>query len=71
MALRDPFNRYVYHVRASCNDETALIVKQMSTLGLKKFGVFFQNDAYGKARLSGVTLALAGIGLKPVAQVSF
>ena len=71
MALRDPFSRYVYHVRASYNDETALIVKQMSTLGLKKFGVFFQNDSYGKAGLSGVTLALAGIGLKPVAQASF
>ena len=71
MVLRDPFHRYVYHVRGSCSDETALIVKQMSTSGLKKFGVFFQNDAYGKAGLSGVTLALAGIGLKPVAQASF
>lgn len=71
MALRQPFNRYAFHVRASYNDETALIVKQMSTLGLKKFGVFFQNDAYGKAGLEGVTLALAGIGLKPAAQASF
>ena len=71
MVLRQPFNRYAFHVRASYNDETALIVKQMSTLGLKKFGVFFQNDAYGKAGLDGVTLALAGIGLKPAAQASF
>ncbi len=71
MALRQPFSRYAFHVRASYNDETALIVKQMSSLGLKKFGVFFQNDAYGKAGLDGVTLALSGIGLKPVAQASF
>ena len=67
MALRDPFNKYAFHVRASYNDETALIVKQLTTLGLKKIAVFYQNDAYGKAGLSGVTLALDALGLKPVA----
>jgi branched-chain amino acid transport system substrate-binding protein len=68
MALREPFNKYAFHVRASYNDETALIVKQLTSLGLKKIAVFYQNDAYGKAGLEGVTLALAGLGLKPVAQ---
>ena len=67
MALRDPFNKYAFHVRASYNDETALIVKQLTNLGLKKIAVFYQNDAYGKAGLGGMTLALDGLGLKPVA----
>ena len=67
MALREPFNKYAFHVRASYNDETALIVKQLTHLGLKKIAVFYQNDAYGKAGLSGVSLALGGLGLKPVA----
>ncbi|HQS31012.1 MAG: ABC transporter permease [Polaromonas sp. 39-63-203] len=67
MALREPFNKYAFHVRASYNDETALIVKQLTNLGLKKIAVFYQNDAYGKAGLSGVNLALGGMGLKPVA----
>ena len=31
-ALRDPFSRYVFHVRASYYDETALIVKQLTAL---------------------------------------
>ena len=70
MALRDPFNRYAFHVRASYNDETALIVKQLTTLTLKKIAVFYQNDAYGKAGLSGVTLALKGMGLKTVAEAT-
>ncbi|MDP3708828.1 MAG: ABC transporter substrate-binding protein [Polaromonas sp.] len=70
MALREPFNKYAFHVRASYNDETALIVKQLTSLGLKKIAVFYQNDAYGKAGLDGVTLALAGLGLKPVAQAT-
>ena len=67
MVLRDPFNKYAFHVRVSYNDETALIVKQLTTLGLKKIAVFHQNDGYGKAGLSGVTLALDRLGLKPVA----
>jgi len=67
MALREPFNRNVFHLRASYNDETALIVKQLTHLGLKKIAVFYQNDAYGKAGLDGVTLALAQQNLKPAA----
>jgi len=67
MALREPFNRYAFHLRASYNDETALIVRQLTGLGLKKIAVFYQNDAYGKAGLDGVTLALAAENVKPVA----
>ena len=67
MALRQPFNKLAFHLRASYNDETALIVKQLTHLGLKKIAVFYQNDAYGKAGLDGVTLALAAQNLKPVA----
>ena len=70
MALREPFNKYAFHVRASYNDETALIVKQLTSLGLKKIAVFYQNDAYGQAGLDGTTLALAALGLKPVARAT-
>jgi branched-chain amino acid transport system substrate-binding protein len=70
MALREPFQRHVCHLRASYNDETALIVKQLTNLGLAKIAVFYQNDAYGKAGLDGVTLALDKLGLKPVAQAT-
>jgi branched-chain amino acid transport system substrate-binding protein len=67
MALREPFHRNVFHLRASYNDETALIVKQLTNLGLKKIAVFYQNDAYGKAGLDGATLALTQLGLQPAA----
>ena len=70
MALRAPLNRYAFHVRASYNHETALIVKHLTNLGLKKIAVFHQNDAYGKAGLDGVTLALAALNLKPVATAT-
>jgi len=67
MSLREPFQKNVFHLRASYNDETALMVKQLTHLGLKKIAVFYQNDAYGKAGLDGVTLALGEQQLKPVA----
>jgi branched-chain amino acid transport system substrate-binding protein len=70
MSLRQPFNRYAFHVRASYNDETALIVKHLAVLGLTKIAVFHQNDAYGKAGLEGVTQALGAMGLTPVAQAT-
>ncbi len=58
MALRQPFNKYACHVRASYNDETSLIVKHLAVLGLTKIAVFHQNDAYGQAGLEGVARAL-------------
>lgn len=67
MALRQPMLKNVFHLRASYNDETAMIVKQLTNLDLKKIAVFYQNDSYGKAGLTGAELALSKLGLKPVA----
>jgi branched-chain amino acid transport system substrate-binding protein len=64
--LRDPFNRYAIHVRASYYDETAAIVRQITGTGIKKIAVFYQNDAYGKAGLEGVSRALKAQNSAPV-----
>jgi ABC-type branched-subunit amino acid transport system substrate-binding protein len=66
-ALRAPFSRYVFHVRASYYDETALIVKQLTSLGLKRIAVMRQNDSYGQAGLDGVVRALKALDLAPTA----
>jgi len=70
MSLREPFQKNVFHLRASYNDEAALMVKHLTHLGLKKIAVFYQNDAYGKAGLDGVTLALSHQDLKPIAMAT-
>jgi branched-chain amino acid transport system substrate-binding protein len=64
-ALREPFNRQVFHVRASYFDETERMVQHLTSMGVKKIAVFYQNDAYGQAGLAGVTRALAKRQLKP------
>lgn len=66
-ALRAPFNRYAFHVRASYFDETAAIVRQITSVGIQRVGVFYQNDSYGKAGLEGVVRALKPLKLEPAA----
>ncbi|MCW5633748.1 MAG: ABC transporter substrate-binding protein [Rubrivivax sp.] len=65
-ALREPFNRYAFHVRASYFDETARIVGQLTSVGMKNIAVFHQNDSYGQAGLAGVVRALEAQKSRPV-----
>ena len=63
-SLRNPFNRYIFNVRASYFDETEKIVEHLTVLGVRNIAVFYQNDAYGQARLTGVTRALTKRNMK-------
>ncbi|MCU0898419.1 MAG: ABC transporter substrate-binding protein [Burkholderiales bacterium] len=69
-SLRDPFNRNIFHIRASYYDETEKIVEQLVTTGLTKIAVFYQNDAYGKAGLAGVERALKARNIPLVATAT-
>lgn len=57
-ALRIPFNPFAFHLRASYVEETRAIVKHLTSVGIQRIGVFFQNDGDGKAGLLGVARAL-------------
>ena len=69
-ALREPFNRYVFNVRASYFDETEKIVEQLTTTSQKRIAVFYQNDSYGKAGLAGVERAMNKRNLKILATAT-
>jgi ABC-type branched-subunit amino acid transport system substrate-binding protein len=56
--LRQPFNRFVFNVRASYFDETETIVDHLYRTGARKIAVFHQADSYGQAGLEGTTRAL-------------
>ena len=49
-------------MRASYFDETDKIVEQLLTVGMKRFAVFYQNDAYGQAGLAGMERAVKARG---------
>lgn len=63
----NPHARFMFHIRASYNDETEAIVNQMVAIGLRRIAVFYQNDGFGKAGLDGVTAALKRHNLTPAA----
>jgi branched-chain amino acid transport system substrate-binding protein len=62
--LRDPFSRYIFHVRASYYDETEKIVEQVVSTGGKRIAVFYQADNYGEAGRKGTEIALTKRGMK-------
>jgi len=57
-AVRIPFNPLAFHLRASYVDEAHAIVKHLTSVGIQRIGVFYQNDGDGKAGLLGVARAL-------------
>jgi ABC-type branched-subunit amino acid transport system substrate-binding protein len=69
--LRNPVNPNLFHIRASYTDETAKMVEQLHTLGLRKFAVFYQDDGFGKSGLTGAETALAKLNLNAVATGNY
>jgi ABC-type branched-subunit amino acid transport system substrate-binding protein len=71
-ALREPFNRNLFNIRASYYQETAAAVRHLvRDLGIRRIAVFYQYDAYGFDGLTGTELALKEFGLAPVARGSY
>lgn len=63
-SLRVPFNPGLFHVRAGYADEMEHMVNHLHTVGIRRIGVFFQNDGFGQAGLSGAEEAAHRRGLK-------
>lgn len=57
--LRSPFNPWIFHLRAGYADEAEHMVQQVTTLGMQRIAVMYQDDGFGKAGLEGVKKALA------------
>jgi branched-chain amino acid transport system substrate-binding protein len=66
--LRTPVNPYIFNVRASYWDETEAIVQHLTAMSVDKIAVFYQNDSYGMAGLTGVERALKKRGMEVVAK---
>ena len=63
-SLRNPFNPWIFHVRAGYADEAEHMVQQVTTLGMDRIAVMYQDDGFGKAGLQGVKSALEKRNLK-------
>ncbi|MGC0771392.1 MAG: ABC transporter substrate-binding protein, partial [Candidatus Acidiferrum sp.] len=67
-----PLRHWIVNVRASYFDETREQVDGLwKTLGYKRIGVIYPDDAFGAAVLEGVKIALKGHGTEPAATASY
>jgi branched-chain amino acid transport system substrate-binding protein len=70
--LYAPLRHWVVNVRASYFDETREQIEGMwKTLGYKKIGVIYPEDAFGAAVLEGVKVALKAHDAEPIAAASY
>ncbi|MBU2524313.1 ABC transporter substrate-binding protein, partial [Patescibacteria group bacterium] len=70
--LRTPFRPYIFNVRDSYYSEAEGAIDHfVNKLGKKKIAVLYQEDAFGKAVLSGIQISLDKRGLKPVATDTY
>lgn len=68
-ALRTPYNRYVFPIRAGFGDEARYIVQQLSTLNLKRVVIVQQDTTLGKAVAEVFSATIAKNGLQQVALI--
>ncbi|MHB8875255.1 MAG: ABC transporter substrate-binding protein [Myxococcaceae bacterium] len=66
-----PYDKAVFNVRASYRQETRAMVDAFVAMGVKRVGLFVQDDAYGASGRDGVRLALEAHGLKLAADTSY
>jgi branched-chain amino acid transport system substrate-binding protein len=69
--LYEPLKHYIINVRASYFDETREQVDKLWDVNLRKIGVIYQDDAFGKAVLDGVRAALQKHNSSPTALGTF
>lgn len=62
--LRGKKSPTTFWLRASYGDETEKIIDQLTTLGINRIAVFYQDDAFGQIGLAGVEKALKKRNLK-------
>jgi ABC-type branched-subunit amino acid transport system substrate-binding protein len=66
-----PYGHYVFNIRASYRQEMAALVDRFWALGARRFGVYYQIDAYGRSGTDGVARGLARHGARIVAEATY
>lgn len=69
--LRAKHDPLLFHIRAGYKDEIAKIVEQLTTLGVKRIALFYQNDPFGEEGLIHLDAALEKQNLKMAARASY
>jgi branched-chain amino acid transport system substrate-binding protein len=66
-----PYAEQVFNIRASYRQEMMALVERFWQLGARKFGVFYQIDAYGRSGTDGVARGLALHGARIAGEATY
>ncbi len=67
----EPYLEQVFNIRASYRQEMMALVDRFWQAGARKFGVYYQIDAYGRSGTDGVARGLAQRGARIVAEATY
>lgn len=67
----EPYDTYVFNLRASYLEETDGLVSKFLDIGRSRIAVFYQADAYGRSGWDGVRRALRERGLDIAGEASY
>ena len=67
----EPYSEQVFNVRASYRRESMALVDEFWKAGARKFGVFYQIDAFGRSGWDGVARGLAQRGATIAAEATY
>lgn len=71
MSLRQPVTKQIFNVRASYDNEAETLVEYFMSKGAKTVAVFYQDDGFGAAVLSGTDKALKKRSMTILAKGTF
>ncbi|HEV8307632.1 MAG TPA: ABC transporter substrate-binding protein [Methylomirabilota bacterium] len=66
-----PYVEHVFNIRASYRQEMMALVERFWQQGARRFGVYYQIDAYGRSGTDGVARGLALKGAKIAAEATY
>jgi branched-chain amino acid transport system substrate-binding protein len=66
-----PYAEHVFNIRASYRQEMMALVERFWQIGARRFGVFYQIDAYGRSGTDGVARGLALHGARIAAEATY
>ncbi|MCU6435471.1 ABC transporter substrate-binding protein [Undibacterium sp. Jales W-56] len=69
--LHQPLNPYLFHLRASYQDETSKMVETLMPLKINQIAILYQDDSFGKDGLLGFKRSLALHRIKALAEASY
>lgn len=70
-AIRGPGSEHIFHTRASYNEEVMKIARMLSTLGLRRVAVLYQDDGFGAAIMQSVAKAAEEFKFEVAAKVAY